>query len=452
MRAIRSEGIAGNVEGASRDLRGEPGRRRALKGALAAAGSAVLLPAVARAASAGGTVASGAPAAAKQLASPPADPPWSTALGSGVVDRPYGIPSSFEKYVIRRNVPWLTATTLSSVSFTPLQHQTGIITPNGLFFERYHGGRPQVDPARHRLLIHGLVERPLILTMDDLQRFPSVSRIHFIECPANGGMEWRAAQLNSLQFTHGMVSCAEWTGVKLSTLLNEVGLKRDARWVLVEGADAAHMDRSLPIGKCMDDCLVVWGQNGEALRPEQGYPVRLIVPGWQGNVNIKWLRRIQVGDKPWFSREETSKYTELMPDGHARGFTWLIYAKSVITYPCPEMPLRGGPGRHEVHGFAWSGKGRIRYVDVSFDGGVKWRQATLQDPVLPRALTRFTCPWRWDGKPALVQSRATDETGFVQPTIGELRAVRGVNAIYNNNSIQTWQVKADGSVFDVQLA
>ncbi len=338
------------------------------------------------------------------------------------------------------------------MSFTPLQHQTGIVTANGLFFERYHGGRPTVDPEQHRLMIHGMVERPLLLTMADITRFPTVSRLHFIECPANGGMEWRAAQLNSLQFTHGMVSCAEWTGVKLSTLLEEAGLHTGAAWALVEGADSAHMDRSLPLDKCLDDCLVVYGQNGEALRPEQGYPLRLIVPGWQGNVNIKWLRRIQIGDKPWFTREETSKYTELMPDGKARGFTWAIYAKSVITFPCPEMPLRNGAGRYEIHGFAWSGNGRITHVDISPDGGINWTRARLEDPVMPRALTRFTHDWIWNGKPALLQSRAVDETGFVQPTIAELRAIRGVEPVYNNNSIQTWQVKTDGTVFNVQLA
>jgi sulfane dehydrogenase subunit SoxC len=398
---------------------------------------------------AGATLIAGDAAAGDSF--PPKDPEWSQALGPGVVDRPYGQPSHFAKDVIRRNVPWLTATPESSVSFTPLQDQTGIITANGLFFERYHGGRATVDPKEHRLMIHGLVERPLLLTMEDIQRFPSVSRIHFIECPANGGMEWRAAQLNSLQFTHGMVSCAEWTGVRLSTLLEEVGLKKEAKWALVEGADAAHMDRSLPIDKCLDDCLVVYGQNGEALRPEQGFPLRLIVPGWQGNVNIKWLRRIELGDQPWFTREETSKYTELMKDGKSRGFTWLIYAKSVITLPCPEKPVKG-PGIYEIRGFAWSGKGRIKHVDVSTDGGVNWERARLQEPVLSKALTRFSHEWRWDGKPALLQSRCVDETGFVQPTIAELRAVRGVNGIYNNNSIQTWQVKPDGSVFDVQLA
>jgi sulfane dehydrogenase subunit SoxC len=347
-------------------------------------------------------------------------------------------------------VPWLTAGTESSISFSPLQDLHGIITPNGLFFERHHAGRPDIDPDQHRLMIHGLVERPLVLTMKDIVRFPSVSRIHFIECPANGGMEWRAAQINSLQFNHGMISCAEWTGVRLSTLLEEVGIKKEAKWVLVEGADGAHMNRSLPLDKCLDDCLVVYAQNGEALRPDQGYPLRLVVPGWEGNVSVKWLRRVKVGDKPWFSREETSKYTDLMPDGTSRGFTWVIDAKSVITFPCPEKPVPG-PGLHEIRGLAWSGNGRIKRVDVSFDGGVNWHTAELKEPILPKALTRFTIPWRWEGQPTLLESRAIDETGYVQPTIAQLRTVRGSNSIYHNNAIQTWQVKPDGSIYDVQL-
>jgi sulfane dehydrogenase subunit SoxC len=384
-------------------------------------------------------------------ASPPSDPPWSQSIGAGVVDRPYGRPADTEAGVIRRNVPWLTAGTESSVSFSPLQDLHGIITPNGLFFERHHAGRPDVDPDQHRLMIHGLVERPLILTMKDIVRFPSVSRIHFIECPANGGMEWRAAQLNSLQFTHGMIGCAEWTGVRLSTLLDEVGIEKEAKWVMVEGADGAHMNRSLPLDKCLDDCLVVYAQNGEALRPEQGYPLRLVVPGWEGNVNIKWLRRIKLGDRPWFSREETSKYTDLMPDGTARGFTFLIDAKSVITFPCPEKPLDRA-GLYEIRGLAWSGSGKIKRVDVSVDGGVNWQPAQLHEPVLSKALTKFTLPWRWEGAPALLESRAIDETGYVQPTIEDLRKLRGSNSVYHNNSIQTWQVKPDGSVFDVQLA
>jgi sulfane dehydrogenase subunit SoxC len=421
------------MSGPTRQVRLRKSRRSMLRIGAVMAGGAVL-----------------GPAAGAAESSPPVEPDWTKATGSGVVDQPYGKPSEFEKDVIRRNVPWLTATPESSVSFTPLQSLDGIITPNGLFFERYHGGRADVDPRQHRLMIHGLVERPVILTMDDIMRFPSVSRIHFIECPANGGMEWREAQLNSLQFTHGMLSCAEWTGVKLSTLLDEVGLKEEAKWVMVEGADAARMNRSLPLEKCLDDCLVVYGQNGEALRPEQGYPLRLLVPGWEGNVSVKWLRRIKVGDEPWFSREETSKYTELMPNGKARGFTWVNEAKSVITSPCPEKPV-AAPGLYEVRGLAWSGHGKVKAVDVSFDGGVNWHSAQLQEPVLSKALTRFTIPWRWDGQPALLESRVVDETGYVQPTIAELRKVRGTNPIYHNNSIQTWQIKPDGKVFDVQL-
>ncbi|GAN76745.1 sulfite dehydrogenase [Acidisphaera rubrifaciens] len=418
-----------------------PGRRFLLKGGIAATGATLLGAAAARAAAQ-----PDAPPAA-----PPADPDWSRSLGPGVDDRPYGQPSHFEKDVIRRNVPWLTAGTQSSVSFTPLQHQDGIITANGLFFERYHAGRPTVDPAQHRLMIHGMVDRPLLLDIEDLRRFPSESRIHFIECPANGGMEWRGAQLNSLQFTHGMIGCAEWTGVRLSTLFGETGIKPGAAWVLAEGADGAHMDRSIPLAKCLDDCMVIYGQNGEALRPEQGYPMRLLVPGWQGNINVKWLRRLQIGTQPWFTREETAQYTESMPDGMARAFTWAIYAKSVVTFPCPERPMKGA-GLYEIRGLAWSGNGRISRVDISTDGGITWRPATLQPPVLSKALTRFTAEWRWDGKPAMVQSRAVDETGFVQPTIAQLRAIRGTSPIYNNNSIQTWQVKADGSVFNVQLS
>jgi len=414
------------------------GRRAFLKLGAAAAGGALLGRGVVE-------------AGEKADAFPPQDAPWSQSLGPGIVDRPYGQPSDFVKDVIRRNVPWLTASKESSVSFSPIQDLNGIITPNGLFFERYHAGRAEVDPQQHRLMIHGMVERPLVLTMKDIERFPSVSRIHFIECPANGGMEWRAAQLNSLQFTHGMVSCAEWTGVKLSTLLEEVGLKKEAKWALVEGADGAHMTRSLPLEKCLDDCLVVYAQNGEALRPEQGFPLRLLAPGWEGNVSVKWLRRIKLGDQPWYTREETSKYTDLMPDGTSRGFTWVNDAKSVITFPCPEKPLSGA-GLYEIRGLAWTGKGKIKAVDVSLDGGVNWQRAELKEPVLTKALTRFALPWRWDGKPALLESRAIDETGYVQPTIMQLRKMRGSNSIYHNNSIQTWQVKPDGSIFDVQLA
>jgi sulfane dehydrogenase subunit SoxC len=382
---------------------------------------------------------------------PPSVPEWMKALGKGVDADPYGLPSRFEQSVIRRNVDWLTATTQSSVSFTPLQDLDGIITPNGLCFVRHHGGAPEIDPAQHRLMFHGLVERPLILTVDDLRRFPSQSRIYFMECPANGGMEWRGAQMEGVQFTHGMVHCCEWTGVKLSVVMNEVGVKKQATWILAEGADAAAMTRSIPMFKALDDAMIVWSQNGERLRPENGYPVRLIVPGWQGNVNVKWLRRLKFGDEPWETREETSKYTELMPGGKARQFSWVLEAKSVITRPCPEKPI-AGRGFVEVSGLAWSGRGKIVRVDVSFDGGNNWQTAALSPPVLSKCLTRFRIPWKWTGATAYLQSRAVDETGYVQPTLGQLRKVRGVNAIYNKNAIQTWRVNADGTVDNVQIA
>ena len=264
---------------------------------------------------------------------------------------------AFEAHVKRRTVDWLTADRIAAISFTPLGDLKGIITPSGVVFERYHAGTPAIDPNQHRLMIHGMVKRPIILTMDDLMRFPSVSMIRFLECPANGGMEWRGAQMDRLQFSHGMLACCEWTGVLLSTLLEEVGLEAGASWILAEGADGAHMSRSIPMEKALDDALIVYAQNGEALRPEQGYPVRLLNPGWEGNTSIKWLRRLEVGDKPWHHREETSKYTDLMPDGTAREFTFVQECNSVVTHPCPEKPLKG-KGKYFIEGLAWSGRGR----------------------------------------------------------------------------------------------
>jgi sulfane dehydrogenase subunit SoxC len=369
---------------------------------------------------------------------PPNVPSWMRTTGPGVTANPYGMPSRFEAHVVRRQVEWLTASPISSVSFTPLADLQGIITPNGLHFERHHAGVPEIDPEQHRLMIHGMVERPLILTVDELMRFPSTSVIHFLECPANGGMEWRGAQMEALQFTHGMVSCCEWTGVRLATLL------------LADGADGAAMARSIPIEKALDDALVVYAQNGEMLRPEQGYPVRLLLPGWEGNTNVKWLRRLELGDQPWYLREETSKYTDLMPDGRAREFTWAMDVKSVITSPCPEKPLRN-QGLCEIQGLAWSGRGRIKRVDISFDGGVNWQPTELKGLVLPKALTRFSLLWHWQGQPALLQSRAIDETGDVQPTLGQLREMRGVNSIYHNNAIHTWKLAAGGEVTNVQI-
>lgn len=415
-----------------------PGRRRFLKtGALAAGGALA--------------AAAGRPAAAGPENQPPNLPEWSRTLGPGVDAAPYGMPSEFEKGVVRRHVPWLTASPESSVNFTPLHALHGTITPNGLAFERHHAGVPTIDPADHRLIVHGLVDRPLVFSMDELMRFPAVTRVHFIECAANGGMEWRGAQMDGVQFSHGMLMNCEWTGVPLATVLREAGVKADATWVLAEGADNAAMTRSVPLEKALDDALLAYAQNGERLRPEQGYPLRLVLPGWEGNMSVKWLRRLKLGDQPWLTREETSKYTDLLPSGQARMFTWLQDAKSVITFPCPERRLSGA-GYYEVTGIAWSGRGRIAKVDVSFDGGRNWQAARLTEPVLSRAVTRFRIDWRWDGGEALVMSRATDETGYVQPSIAELRAARGVNSIYHNNSIQTWRVFPSGDVHNVQIA
>jgi sulfane dehydrogenase subunit SoxC len=402
-----------------------------------------------RAALGGGLFAAGAARAQDPLT---AERPASLrALGPGVTAAPYGMPSPYERHVVRRHVPLLNAAEESDVNFTPLHQLDGSITPNGLCFERHHSGVPAIDPAAHRLLIHGLVERPLVLNLADLARFPSVSRILFVECAGNGGMEWRGARMSGVQFTHGMVHCCEWTGVALSALLAETGVRPEARWLLAEGADAALMTRSIPLAKALDDVIVAYSQNGERLRPENGYPLRLIVPGWEGAINVKWLRRLKLGDQPWHHREETARYTDLMPDGTARQFTFVQEANSCITFPSPEVGL-ADRGPYEIRGLAWSGRGRIARVDVSLDGGANWRPARLQEPVLPMALTRFRLPWRWDGVPALLQARATDEAGYVQPTIAQLRAARGVNSIYHKNAIHTWRVNADGTVDNVQLA
>lgn len=379
-------------------------------------------------------------------------PDWTRMLGEGVAVRPYGTPSEFEVDVVRRDVAWLTAAAESSVSFTPLHELDGIITPNGLCFERHHAGIAVVDPAQHRLMINGLVEKPLVFTMDDIMRFPRSNRIFFLECAANTGMEWRGSQLNGCQYTHGMVHSVMYTGVPLKLLLEEAGLKTNAKWIMPEGADAAAMTRSIPIEKALDDCMVAFKMNGEALYPEQGYPLRLVVPGWEGNMWIKWLRRIEVGDQPWHGREETSKYTDLLADGKSRRFTWVMDAKSVITNPSPQAPFAHKKGFSVVTGIAWSGRGAVKRVDVSLDGGRNWRPARLDGPVLPLAVSRFYYEFDWDGSELLLQSRVVDDTGYVQPTKEELRAVRGENSIYHNNGIQTWHVKADGEVENVEVS
>ena len=369
--------------------------------------------------------------------------------GYPLADESYGTRSEFETEVRRR---FKTPTPLSSWTMTPLEAGLGIVTPSGLHFERSHGGTAVIDPAKHSLYVHGMVQEPRKYSMNDLRRFPSISRMMFIECSGNGLTEWSKPTMRTVQFTHGLTSTSEWTGVPLSTILNEAGLARGAKWLLAEGGDAAAMTRSIPIDKAMKDCFLAYGQNGEAIRPEQGYPLRLMVPGCEGNINIKWLRRLEVSDTPFMTREETSKYTDLLPSGKAVQFSFEMDAKSVITSPSGEMTL-DGPGFHEITGLAWSGRGAIRRVEVSTDGGKAWRTASLQEPVLPICHTRFRYPWKWDGAEAILQSRCTDDTGYVQPTLGQLIAVRGLNgplgSIYHLNAIQSWHVATDGKVTNV---
>ena len=407
-------------------------RRVFLRGVVSAA-TALALPA-------------GAPAAPLTVA------PSARLLGKPVASTPYGQPARFEANIVRRQSPGLTRTNESSIAFTPLQNLFGTITPNGLHFERDHAGLPDIDPTQHRLLVHGLVATPKLYSIDDVLRLPSVSRIHFLECGANGGVEWGNAAVPTVQFTHGMLSCAEYTGVPLAVLLEDVGIDaKRAKFVLAEGADGAALTRTIPLAMALDDVLLVYGQNGEMLRPENGYPLRLVVPGVQGVSSVKWLRRIEVGDEPWHTREETLHYSDLMPDGKSRQFTWIQEAKSVITSPSGGMTLLDKGGYYEVSGLAWSGRGRIKRVDISTDGGRNWRSARLQAPIASKALTRFRADWVWDGTPALLQSRCSDETGYVQPALRQLRAVRGTRSIYHNNAIQTWQVTADGGVHNVQV-
>ncbi|SEG40795.1 sulfane dehydrogenase subunit SoxC [Methylobacterium sp. 190mf] len=401
-----------------------PARRRFLRGGVAAAVGMV----------------AGHGARAEE-AIPPRIPESMKAPGADVGSQTYGTPSRFEASVIR-NVPKGLKQYISASSRTPLQDLDGILTPNGLFYERHHGGIPDIDPARHRLMIHGLVETPLILTMEDIRRFPSESHIHFLECSGNPGFE--AIKGKTASDLVGLVSCAEWTGVRLATVLGEAGLKPEAKWVVAEGADSAAMTRSIPIEKCLDDALLVYSQNGERLRPQQGYPLRVFLPGFEGNMSVKWLRRLNVTSEPAYSREETAKYTDSMPDGMARQFTFVMEAKSIVTRPSGTQRIT--PGFHEITGLAWSGRGKIRGVQVTTDSGRTWQDATLQEPVLTRALTRFRLPWTWDGTPTTIASRATDETGYVQPSFEDLTAVRGLKSFYHNNAVVPWRIAADGEV------
>ncbi|NGZ09902.1 MAG: sulfite dehydrogenase [Nitrospira sp. LK70] len=379
-----------------------------------------------------GSVTPSAEAATEKLPEDPTRVP-------GAVPSAYGQRSAFEKSVRVPRSWWS--------SLTPLQDSHGILTPSALHFERHHNGVPTIQSAQHRLLIHGMVDQPWTFSMDDLKRFPSVSRLAFIECSGNSAPEWHKPAGQTAQQTHGLTSTSEWTGVALKTVLQEVGVNPDASWMLAEGSDAAAMTRSLPLASILEEAMLCYAQNGEPLRPEQGYPLRLFIPGWEGNTCIKWLRRLKLGRAPFMTREETSQYTDLMPDGTARQFTMVMEAKSVITSPSGGQRIQ--PGFQEIRGLAWSGRGRIALVEVSTDGGRSWQQAALQEPVLPKCHTRFHLLWRWNGEDVILQSRCLDDTGYRQPDRATLVALRGVNSVYHYNAIQSWHVAADGQVNNV---
>jgi sulfane dehydrogenase subunit SoxC len=396
---------------------------------------------------AGAAAAAGASAVPSGVSAAPLPvEPWMQVPGAGF--NGYGQPSKFEEKVART---WASApgTTGTGSARTPHQQLNGMITPSGLHYERSHSGIPDINPDTHRVVIHGLVKRPLVFTVDDLTRYPLTSRIAFLECAGNSGILFaKEPAAANIQAIHGLLSCQEWTGVKLSVLLEEAGIDPRAKWLLAEGADAAGMSRSVPIEKALDDAIVALYQNGERVRPSNGYPVRLLLPGFEGNMNVKWLRRIKLTDGPTMTKDETSKYTVTLPSGKSLQFVFPMEAKSVITHPSPGLTLRG-PGLYEVSGLAWSGYGKIAKVEVSADGGKSWGVAALSDPVLPKALTRFRMPLQWDGSPLTMQSRATDETGYVQPSRAELIALRGDRGNFHCNMITSWNVSDKGEVKQV---
>ncbi len=377
-------------------------------------------------------------------------PPWMKIPGQPF--RGYGQPAKYEEEVKRVFFqPYKDIAPGAGASMTPLHQLQGTITPNGLHFERHHSGVPDIDPAQHELLIHGLVRRPLKFSVEALLRYPTVSRISFLECSGNSFFNAASEPpQKSCGAIHGLISCSEWTGIPLAVLLDEAGVDPKGKWMVAEAGDAAAMNRSIPIEKALDDAMIALYQNGERIRPEQGYPMRLLLPGWEGNMSIKWLRRLTITEGPAYSREETAKYTDLMPDGKARQFTFPMGVKSVITHPSAGMTMKG-KGFYEISGLAWSGSGRITQVVVSADGGKSWAEAALQAPILPLALTRFRLPWNWDGGPVLLQSRATDEKGNVQTTREKWAAQYSVGNLYHYNAIQTWSVSPEGEIRNVYL-
>ncbi|MFT7002947.1 MAG: sulfane dehydrogenase subunit SoxC [Sulfurimonas sp.] len=382
-------------------------------------------------------------------------PSWGQKWGDPVTKNRYGIPSAYEHNNTRRNTRLLASGNYrASIAVTPIHESEGIITPNGLFFSRSHGGTAHVNPNEYRLMIHGLVEKPIVLTLDQLKRYPSITRTHFIECPANGGQEWRGPQFNSLQFAKGFMASAEWTGVYIKTILEDLGLKPQALWMLAEGSDNSEMGRSVPIDKILDDAMIVWGQNGEALRPEQGYPVRLLLPGWEGNLCVKWLKRLEFAAQPWYAKEETSRYTALKPSGKAIQHFYANEVNSTVVSPSPEKPwtdLKDGDVV-EIEGLAWSGMGTITGVDLSFDGGKNYVEAELKGLVLPKSWTRWSYMHTYKkGEVLFLASRSMDDAGYIQPSIDQEVSIMGVESVYHRNAIETWEVTSTGVVNHVQI-
>jgi sulfane dehydrogenase subunit SoxC len=396
------------------------------------------------------TGAASAGAAAGARAEGLAGQPWERAYGAPFDG--YGQPSRFERPVMRHYLkPYGDLAPGTGAALAPIERLEGIITPSGLHSNRSHGGVPDIDPKLHELLIHGLVSRPLTFSMDALLSYPMATRIHFVECAGNSNRNLAPQPLQlPAGAIHGNMSCSEWTGIPLRILLEEARVAPEAKWLLAEGADSAHMSRSIPLEKALDDAMIALYQNGERLRPEQGYPVRLLLPGWEGNMNVKWLRRLKATTEPMQTKDETSKYTDLLKDGRALQFTYEMGVKSVITKPSSTMTLPRA-GLYEISGLAWTGAGRIRRVEVSVDGGATWKDAALSGEERPKAFVRFRMPWRWTGGEAVLQSRATDEQGNVQPARKDWLALWSPAHIYHNNSIVSWSVSADGSVKNVYV-
>ena len=384
-------------------------------------------------------------------------PEWSKVLGEVCNEHPYGIPVPYEKGVIREYSSYKTAgpdynapMPASNWTLTPLEKLRGTITPNGLFFTRAHGGLPDIDPQKHRLVIHGLVKNDLLLNMDDIKRFPSETKTLFLECSGNSDLMFENLG-SSCTDIHGLASAAQWTGVKLSTLLKEAGIDLSkAKYILAEGADSVKMTRTIPLSRAMDDCLVVYAQNGEALRKEQGYPIRLLVPGCEGNINVKWLRRLEVSETPFYTKDETSRYTDLNSNtGKASISTLVMETKSIVTFPSGGQTLKD-KGYYEIRGLAWSGRGKIIKVDISTDGGKNWKEAKLKGPVLSQNFTEFTLDWNWDGKETVVMSRSQDETGSIQPYFEKMIKARTLASSYHINAIQSWKISTNGKVSNVK--